>query len=209
LTPFSPFFISPGNGPLGEQCKCSYYFDYGNSRFISIPSDWEDGGTRVDQTWLDQILSASSGFEHIFVFGHHPIRDLDGYRGAFRKSVVSHRVDAYFCGHLHFCNRSQPGGDGTWQVIVGTGGAPQYAPAPSVTGTTIPSQYGLAMVDVDRPTVQVTFYGDTDGDGHHNDVIDTFFIAVPKGVEERLLSGGPVGQPAAAVDERWCLMPGF
>ena len=149
----------PGNGRPGEEYKCSYYFDYGNSRFISILSDWEDGGTRVDQKWLDQILSASSGFEHIFVFGHHPIRDLGGYRGAFWKSLVSHRVDAYFCGHLHYYNRMQPGDDGTWQVIVGTAGASQYAPAPSVTGTTIPSQYGFVMVDIDGPSVMVTFYG--------------------------------------------------
>jgi hypothetical protein len=203
------FPTMPANGPAGEQRKCSYYFDYGNSRFMSILSDWEDHEVRVDQKWLDQILGASRGFEHIFVFSHHPIRDLGGYRGAFWKALVSHRVDAYFCGHLHFYNRSQPGEDGTWQLIVGTAGAPRYAPALSVTGITIPSQYGFATVDVDGRTVKVTFYGDTDGDGHYNDVMDSFFIVVPKGGEERVPSSGPVGQPTAAVDKRGCLMPGF
>jgi len=198
----------PGNGPPGEEYKCSYYFDYGNCRFISILSDWEDHGTRVDQKWLDQILDASSGFGHIFVFSHHPIRDLGGVKGAFWKSLASHHVDAYFCGHLHYYNRSQPGDNGTWQVIVGTAGAPQYAPSPSVTGTTVPSRYGFAAVDVDGQIVKVTFYGDADGDGHYNDVMDSFFIAVLKGGEQRVPSSGLVGPPATTVDRWGCLMPG-
>jgi len=94
-------------------------------------------------------------------------------------------------------------------VIVGTAEAPQYAPAPSVTGTTIPSHYGFATVDVDGPNVKVTFYGDTDGDGHYNDVMDSFVIVVPKVVEERVPSGGLAGEPAATVEKRGCLMPGF
>ncbi|HVO84150.1 MAG TPA: metallophosphoesterase [Syntrophobacteria bacterium] len=199
----------PGNGPPGEEYKYSYYFDYGNCRFISILSDWEDHGTRVDQKWLNQILGASSGFEHIFVFSHHPIRDLGGVKGAFWKSLVSHHVDAYFCGHSHFYNRSQPGNDKTWQVIVGTAGAPSYRPPPNLAGTTISGQYGFATVDVDGPNAKVTFYGDIDGDGHYSDVMDSFFIAVPKGGEERVSSGGLVGQPAATVEKRGCLMPGF
>jgi Calcineurin-like phosphoesterase len=203
------FAKMPGNGPSGVQYKCSYYFDYGNSRFISILSDWEDGRREVDQAWLDQILDASGGFDHIFVFSHHPIRDLGSVEGAFWKSLVRHHVDVYFCGHWHYYNRMQPGNDGPWQVIVGTAGAPQYAPAPSVTGTTIPSQYDFATVDVDGPTVKVTFYGDTDGDGHYNNVMDTFFIAVPKGGEQRVPSGGVVGQSAATVEKRGCRMPGF
>ncbi|HVO84174.1 MAG TPA: metallophosphoesterase, partial [Syntrophobacteria bacterium] len=42
------FTNMPGNGPPGVQYKCSYYFDYGNCRFISILSDWEDGRRAVD-----------------------------------------------------------------------------------------------------------------------------------------------------------------
>jgi 3',5'-cyclic AMP phosphodiesterase CpdA len=169
----------PGNGPPGEEYKCSYYFDYGNCRFISILSDWEDHGTRVDQKWLEQILEASGGFEHIFVFSHHPMWDLGDVKGTFWKSLVAHHVDAYFCGHLHYYSRSQPGDLGTWQVIVGTAGAPPYAPSPAVTGTTIPGQYGFTTVDVDGATVKVTFYADVDGDGHYDNVMDSFFIATP------------------------------
>jgi hypothetical protein len=29
----------PGNDPSGVEYKCSYYFDYGNCRFISVLSD--------------------------------------------------------------------------------------------------------------------------------------------------------------------------
>ena len=141
------------------------------------------------------------------MFSHHPIRDLGGYRGAFWKSLVSHRVDAYLCGHLHFYNRSQPGDNGTWQVIVGTAGAPQYAPSPSVTGTTIPSQYGVATVDVDGPTVKVMFYGDTDGDGHYNDVMDSFVLSAPSHTEE--LAPGTAPVPAPKLDRPGCLMPSF
>jgi 3',5'-cyclic AMP phosphodiesterase CpdA len=199
----------PGNGPPGEEYKCSYYFDYGNCRFISILSDREDQGTRVDQKWLDEILEASGSFEHIFVFSHHPIPDLGGVKGAFWRSLVVHHVDAYFCGHLHYYSRSQPEGLGTWQVIVGTAGAPPYAPSPAVTGTTIPDQYGFAAVDVDGPNVKVVFYGDGDGDGHYNDVMDSFFIVVPKGGEQKAPSSGLVGQPAATVENRGCLGLGF
>jgi 3',5'-cyclic AMP phosphodiesterase CpdA len=199
----------PGNGPPGEEYKCSYYFDYGNCRFISILSDWEDRGVRVDQKWLDQTLDASSGFQHIFVFSHHPIRDLGGVRGAFWKSLVTHHVDAYFCGHSHLYNRSEPGNSSTWQVIVGTAGAPNYPPSPGMTGTTISNHYGFAMVDVEGPTVKLTFYGDTDGDGHYNDVMDSLVIVVPKVVEERVPSGGLAGEPAATVEKRGCLMPGL
>jgi len=39
---------------------------------------------------------------------------------------------------------------------------------------------------VDGPNVKVTFYRDADGDGHYNDVMGSFFIAVPKGGEERV-----------------------
>jgi hypothetical protein len=93
------FLNMPGNGPPGEEYKCSYYFDYGNCRFISMLSDWEDRGVRVDQKWLDRTLDASSGFEHIFVFSHHPIRDLGGYRGAFWKSLVAHGQGYLLRGH--------------------------------------------------------------------------------------------------------------
>jgi hypothetical protein len=103
----------------------------------------------------------------------------------------------------------QPGDDGTWQVMVGTAGAPHYAPAPSVTGTTIPSHYGFATVDVNGPNVMVTFYGDTDGDGHYNDVMDTFVLSRPTQAKELAPGTAPVSVPAPKLDRSGCLMPSF
>jgi len=182
----------PGNGPSGVQYKCSYYFDYGNSRFISILSDWEDGSRAVDQAWLDNILSSSSTFEHIFVMSHHPMQDLGGVHGAFWQSLVKHHVDAYFCGHWHEYNRSQPGGGDTWQVIVGTAGAPLIPSFPWEPGTTIAGKYGFALVDVTGASVKVTFYGNAHADGHRNDVMDSFFISDSKGGEKTVPGSAPV-----------------
>jgi len=182
----------PGNGPSGVQYKCSYYFDYGSSRFISIVSDWQDGRRAVDQAWLDSILSSSSNFEHIFVMSHHPMQDLGGVPGAFWASLATHHVDAYFCGHWHQYNRSQPGGGGTWQVIVGTAGAPLIPLSPGEPGTTIAGKYGFVIVDVSGPSVKITFYSDADGDGHHKDVMDYFFVSGLKGAEKTVPRSAPV-----------------
>lgn len=163
----------PDNGPAVEQYKLTYYFDYGNSRFISILSDWEDFHIGVDQTWLDNILDASIDFNHIFVMSHHPYSDLGGVNDEFWQSLVSRGVDAYFCGHLHFYNRHLPGGGDTWQVIVGTAGAPFHLP--DLPGASV-REYGFLIVDVDGADVEATFYGDADNDGNYDDVLDSFTI---------------------------------
>ncbi len=188
------FPTMPGNGPSGVQYKCSYYFDYGKSRFISIVSDWEDGRRAVDQNWLDGILSSSSKFEHIFVMSHHPMQDLGGVNGAFWESLVRHHVDAYFCGHWHEYNRLQPGGGDTWQVIVGTAGAPLIPFFPGEPGTTISGRYGFVLVDVTGASVKVTFYGDSHGDGHYHDAMDSFFVSGSKGDEKTVPWSAPVAQ---------------
>jgi hypothetical protein len=81
--------------------------------------------------------------------------------------------------------------------------------SPGEPGTTIAGQYGFIIVDVSGPSVKITFYSDTDGDGHYDNVMDSFVIVVPKGGERRVPSGGLVGQPAATAEKRGCLMPGF
>jgi 3',5'-cyclic AMP phosphodiesterase CpdA len=203
------FTNMPGNGPPGVQYKCSYYFDYGNCRFISILSDWEDGRRAVDQAWLDSILGSSSRFEHIFVMSHHPMQDLGGVSGAFWASLVKHHVDAYFCGHWHQYNRSQPGGGDTWQVIVGTAGAPLSPVSPGEPGMTIVGQYGFVIVDVSGPSVKITFFSDTDGNGHYDNVMDSFVIAVPKGGEGVVQGSALIAAPGSAPAKSGCLMPSF
>ena len=199
----------PGNGPSGVQYKCSYYFDYGNSRFISILSDWEDGRRAVDQDWLDSILASSTRFKHIFVMSHHPMQELGGVDGAFWKSLIGHHVDVYFCGHWHEYNRSQPGGGGTWQVIVGTAGAPLVPFSLGEPGTTISANHGFVIVDVTGASVKITFYGDAHGDGHYREMRDSFVIATPKGGEEAVLGSASTARRASTPDSRGCLMPSF
>jgi lactate permease len=169
----------PANGPGGEQEKCSYYVDYGRSRFISVLSDWQDGHVGVDQKWLDEILDASSGFKHIFVMSHHPMQQLGGVKGAFWQSLVRHHVEVYFASHWHLYNRSQPGGGDTWQVVIGTAGAPlvPWLPPHVLGGTTIAGKYGFAIVDVNSASVKVTFYSDAAGKGHFTEAMDSFLIS--------------------------------
>lgn len=165
----------PQNGPDGEK-GVSYYFDYGNSRFISINSDWPTWPPTVyvNDTWLNEILEASAEFEHVFVTSHHP-----GLAGEFG-TLVSHGVDAFFCGHQHSYVVSQPSGSGTtWQAIVGTAGPG--------------SPNGYLIVEVDGPHVEATFYADLDYDGHYDDVYDSFTIAAPEPGTMALLVFGAVG----------------
>jgi lactate permease len=169
----------PSNGPGGEQEKCSYYIDYGTSRFISVLSDWQDGHVGVDQKWLDEILDASSGFEHIFVMSHHPMQQLGGVKGAFWQALVRHHVDVYFASHWHLYNRSQPGSGDTWQVVVGTAGAPlvPWFPSEVLGGTTIAGKYGFAIVDVNGPSLKVSFYSDAARKVQFTEPMDSFVIS--------------------------------
>jgi lactate permease len=169
----------PANGPGGEQEKCSYYFDYGGSRFISVLSDWQDGHVGVDQKWLDEVLDASSGFKHVFVMSHHPMQQLGGVKGAFWQSLVRHHVEVYFASHWHLYNRSQPEGKDTWQVVIGSAGAPlvPWLPPHVLNGTTITGKYGFAIVEVTGASVKVTFYSDAAGKGHFTEAMDSFLIS--------------------------------
>jgi|GEM_PF-1800 len=180
----------PSNGPGGEQEKCSYYVDYGTSRFISVLSDWQDGHVGVDQKWLDEILDASSGFKHIFVMSHHPMQQLGGVKGAFWQSLILHHVDVYFASHWHLYNRSQPGGGDTWQVVIGSAGAQlvPWLPPHVLDGTTIVGKYGFAIVDVNGASVKVSFYSDAAEKGYFTDAMDSFLIS------PRSVARGEIGE---------------
>ena len=169
----------PANGPAGGPKAGNYYFDFRGCRFISVLSDHEDGRVAVDQNWLDQVLDSSTGFKHVFVMGHHPMQQLGGSGGEFWRSLRRHRVDAYFSGHWHLYNRSQPEGAGTWQVVVGTAGAPPLAFVPSwlLNGTTDSDAYGFAIINVSDSSVDVSFYGNGKGQKEYDRTIDHFVIS--------------------------------
>jgi hypothetical protein len=176
----------PSNGPAERQNAGNYYFDCHGSRFISVLSDYEDGHVGIDQKWLDQILEASSGFKHIFVMGHHPMQQLGGAEGEFWQSLRRHRVDAYFCGHWHLYNRSQPEGTGTWQIIQGTAGAPPppYFPIWLMNGTTEHGKYGFGIIKVNDSSVEVTFYSNIEGQEKYTQPFDHFIISNSEGLQD-------------------------
>ncbi len=157
----------PQNGPTGEK-GITYYFDHGNSRFISVCTDWEDRSVGVrDKAWLNNILDASTGFEHVFVYSHHP-----GLAGEFQM-LVDHGVNAFFCGHLHRYEARPPSEpDGTWEFVVGTAGH---------------SPYDYLIVEVDGPCVEVNHYR------AGGVFIDSFTIATPEPGTMVFLAFGAVG----------------
>jgi len=85
----------------------------------------------------------------------------------------------------------------------------RYAPSPGLTGTIISGRYGFVTVDARGPTVKVTFYRDADGDGHYNDILESFFVSSPKGGEEVVRGNTAVAPPASMLDRRGRLMPSF
>lgn len=170
-------WLPTSNSPAGEG-GISYWFDVGNTRVVSVTTDYPSGGGLPNQSWLDGVLAASADMEHVFVFSHRPImfstsEATGGSGGALWQSLLAADVDAYFSGHWH---RYQPdrigaGGD-TWEVVIGTGGGWQGFD-PIRPYQQIP---GFLLVEVDGEVATGTFYGDADGDGSHDDAFDSFEI---------------------------------
>lgn len=166
------------NSPSGEE-GLSYYFDVGNSRFISVLTDSINGQVPVtQQAWLDGVLANSAQMEHVFVFSHHPVsfsqaEVLGGTGGSFWQSLVQNDVDAYFSGHWHRYQPSQLGAGGnTWEVIIGTGGGWQgFDPIRPYQQI-----HGFLLVEVSGLEAVATFYGDADQDGSYDDPLDSFVI---------------------------------
>lgn len=109
-------FDFPKNGPAGLS-EITYFFDYGNSRFIVLASDnpemhLVDASQRA---WLDQNLAANKK-ENIFVFFHEPAypvyqktgESLDNHpaeRDALWQIFDKYNVTAVFSGHEHIATR--------------------------------------------------------------------------------------------------------
>jgi 3',5'-cyclic AMP phosphodiesterase CpdA len=122
----------PGN-------KLYYSFKVGDFLFVVLDSDiagQEKKITDGQYEWLKRVLSAA-GFQHKFVFVHHPLypakgrhygESLDEYpaeRDRLDELFVRDRVDMVFVGHQHLYLRKSK--DGVMQIITGGGGAPLYA----------------------------------------------------------------------------------
>jgi hypothetical protein len=161
----------------------SYYFDYGDTRFIGITSDQETGESmRISEAglvWLERVLQESSGFEHIFVFTHHPVsfseeNSLGGTGGRFWQLLVTYDVRSVFSGHWHRYQPSRLGAGGdTWETIIGTGGGwTGFEPIREYQ-----QRHGFLVVEVSGAEVTASFYGDDDDDGFFDDRLDQYTIS--------------------------------
>lgn len=167
------------DSPSGEE-GVSYYWDEGDVRFVSITSDQEVSNpynvSADGLVWLQRVLGDSDSFEHVFVMTHHPVSfSTEGGLGHtgddFWQTLVNHDVAAMFAGHWHRYQPAQLGNGGdTWETIIGTGGGwLGFEPIRPEQ-----QRHGFLLVDVEGSEVTATFYADEDGDGHFDDILDSF-----------------------------------
>jgi 3',5'-cyclic AMP phosphodiesterase CpdA len=175
---------SPTIGGAKGIDKMDYFVDYQNTRFISITTDSQAhgaGGQPAALPWLENLLAdpSTQAKDHVFVYSHHPItfNNYDGTGGTFgswwQMMAASGVVDAVFVGHWHQYQPSQPDPySDMWEAIVGTGNS-------GFSGHAWQNKIGFTLVDVSGPRVTARFYGDGDGDGNYDDVLDEFVISDP------------------------------
>jgi len=198
-------WLPTANSPAGQE-GMTYYFDYMDTRVVSVLTDSEWGYTTPDQSWLDAVLADpdSQAVDHLFVFSHHPVSfseegPLGTTAAAFWQSLVGNGVEAYFSGHWHRYQPSQLGAGGpTWETIIGTGGGTYYPPWRDYQ-----QLHGFLLVEIDGDAVTASFYGDEDGDGRYDDVMDEYTIthagAPPTGLVARYtFEDGSAGDSAPA-----------
>ncbi|MGI9428617.1 MAG: metallophosphoesterase family protein, partial [Bythopirellula sp.] len=172
------------NGPQTGIDQMDYYFDVGDTRFISVTTDSQANGTRHPAAalpWFENVLNLPStqSKDHVFVYTHHPITfDLydgsGGIDGSFWQTMVDSGapVHGIFEGHWHQYQpgRPDPYNQQLWEVIAGTGNA-------GFSGHPWQNKIGFTVIDVDGTEVTAEFFGDADNDGSYDDVLDAFTIA--------------------------------
>ncbi len=188
-------WLPSDNSPPGEE-RITYWFDYGDSRFISVLTDSITGYVPVtQQAWLDAVLADSAGKDHVFVYTHHPVSfstesNSGGTGGDFWQSLVANGVAGLFTGHWHRYQPSQLGAGGdTWEQIIGTGGGwTGYDPIREYQ-----QLWGFGLVTVDGGQVTLAFYADDDGDGSYDDLVDSYVMVwdtePPRGLIAQYLFG--------------------
>jgi hypothetical protein len=161
----------PQNGPEGE-IGLTYSFAHNNALFVGL--DEYVHAHRVNQPYLDTLLTDPRHPTHTFVFGHEPAfsaghtttlaMELPG-RDAFWNSLGAAGVTMYLCGHDHFYGRSSvpdAAGHSVQQLIVGAGGAPFSTFVAYVDPRAQPlfadsGHYGYLLVQIDGDAVDVQY----------------------------------------------------
>ena len=176
--------VGGANGSQTGFDQMDYYFDVGNTRFISITTDSQANGSyhpAAALDWFENVLNdaTTQSKDHVFVMTHHTVTysshdGSGGTSGRFWRAMVDSGapVHGLFTGHWHHYNPGQPDpyNQDLWEVVSGTGNS-------SFDGEVYRQQVGYTVYNIDGAEVSAEFYGDLDGDGSFDDLIDTFMIA--------------------------------
>lgn len=161
--------------------QMDYFVDFGNTRFVSVTTDSQAngaGGPPPAQQWLDNLLNdpATQAKDHVFVYSHHPVTfnnydGTGGTQGAWWQSMGNaENVTGLFVGHWHQYQPSQPHPHHyTWEVVSGTGNS-------GFSGHPWQNEVGYSIVEVDGQRATLKFYGDSDGDGRYDNLLDSLVM---------------------------------
>jgi hypothetical protein len=194
---FSKVFNYLPSEQLSGYKRTAYYFDYGNSRFITLNTERKtsDGAhyiSSAQRQWLENVLK-NSGKTHHFVQYHYPAYPIGAHYGNSLDESPSNRdalwdildkynVTAVLVGHEHNYNRrkidaSFNGSGYTFnnsinQVTLGGGGAPLTTlnkdPRNVVVGPV--GKYHYMVVDIADNTASFKVYD------NNNQQIDSFSV---------------------------------
>ena len=201
------------NGKTGID-QMDYFFDVGNTRFISVTTDSQAngaGGQPAALEWFTEVLndSATQSKDHVFVYSHHPITfdQYDGTGGTYGnywQAIVQSGapVHGIFEGHWHQYQpgRPDPYNQQIWEVIAGTGNT-------GYSGFPWQNKIGYTVIETNGLEASAQFYGDADGDGSYDDVLDTFQIASATPAPTGLVVNYRFDDPGANLDTAHLISP--
>jgi 3',5'-cyclic AMP phosphodiesterase CpdA len=177
------------NGRRGID-QMDYYFDYGQTRFISVTTDRAEStpGSRnggsgykvIALEWFKAVLQdpGTQEKDHVFVITHHPVSfgvydGSGGTGGAFWQAMVESGapIHGLFVGHWH---QYQPGTPdphhpGLWEMIVGNGNT-------GYSGHLWQNRMGYTILEVSGDLVTAEFYSEEDNDKVYDDLLDAFVL---------------------------------
>jgi len=137
-----PYYLIVGNHDIqyragrelfGRKYGRPYYsFDYGNSHFVLLDSEEKGEGKNCiagrQLDWLRQDLKAHRDAEHIFVFLHKPLWEIEtgNWNHAVHPLLTEYGVELAFAGHRHLYQRPVVK-DGVKYIVTSGGGSPLRA----------------------------------------------------------------------------------
>lgn len=184
-TIFSNAFTYLPTGQLSGYQRTSYYFDYGNARFITLNSNRKDANGKYiidanQRAWLESILQ-NNGKTHNFVQFHVPAYPIGSHYGSSLDANPAQRdavwdifdkynVTAVLVGHEHNYNRRRIDtsfnangytfDNSIYQLTIGGGGAPLSSTNSDSRDVIVGpvAKYSYMVVDIADATATFTAY---------------------------------------------------